>query len=60
METYNDYTDYSTDIGWNLAIAYLKGNDGDNAKTVLTRLISITEDGSAINTKAKELKHKIK
>lgn len=36
METYNDYTDYAPQIGWNLAIAYLKDNDKDNAITVLT------------------------
>ena len=32
METYNDYTDYAPQIGWNLAIAYLKDNDKDNCQ----------------------------
>ena len=59
METYNDYTDYSAEIGWNLAIAYLKDNNKQEAKKVLEKLISSTEDSSAINTKAKELLEKI-
>lgn len=59
METYNDYTDYSTDIGWNLAIACLKDNDAATAKSVLTKLASVTEPGSAVNAKAKELLMKL-
>lgn len=55
MENYNDYTDYSAEIGWNLAIAYLKDNNKKDAKVVLEKLIATTEDGNAINTKAKEL-----
>lgn len=60
METYNDYTDYSAEIGWNLVMAYLKDNDRKNAKNVLERLVDITEDGSVINKKAKELLGKLK
>ena len=55
METYNDYTDYSAEIGWNLAIAYLKDNNKKGAKRTLEKLIEISEDDSAINVKAKEL-----
>lgn len=55
METYNDYTDYSAEIGWNLAIAYLKDNNKKDAKRVLEKLIETSEDDSAINVKAKEL-----
>ena len=55
MDTYNDYTNYSAEIGWNLAIAYLKGNNKKDAKNVLEKLIDTTEDGSIINDKAKEL-----
>lgn len=55
METYNDYTDYSSEIGWNLAIAYLKDNNKKDAKKVLEKLIETTEEGTAINIKAKEL-----
>ncbi len=59
METYNDYTDYSAEIGWNLAIAHLKDNDRKNAKKVLYKLVKTTEEGSAINKKAKELLEKV-
>ena len=55
METYNDYTNYSAEIGWNLAIAYLKDNNKKDAKNVLEKLIATSEEGSAINIKAKEL-----
>lgn len=55
METYNDYTDYSAEIGWNLAVAHLKDNDKKSAKKVLEKLVETTEEGSAINKKAKEL-----
>ena len=60
METYNDYTDYSAEIGWNLAIAYLKDNDSKNAEKVLERLADISEEGSAISQKAKELLGKLR
>ncbi len=59
METYNDYTDCSAEIGWNLAIACLKDNDKDGARKVLQRLVKTTEDGSAINRKARELLGKL-
>ena len=60
METYNDYTDYAPQIGWNLAIAYLKDNDKDNAMAVLTKLEGIAEDGTAIKNKCIELINKLK
>lgn len=56
---YNDYTDYSPEIGWHLAIACLKDNDREKAATVLHRLIATTEQGSLINTKARELLEKM-
>lgn len=59
METYNDYTDYSAEIGWNLAIAYLKDNDRKGAKKVLERLVEISEEDSAISQKANELLNKL-
>lgn len=59
MDTYNDYTDYSAEIGWNLAIAHLKNNDKKEAKAVLEKLISVSEEGSAVNLKAKELLEKL-
>ena len=60
METYNDYTNYSAEIGWNLSIAYLKDNNRKRAKKVLERLVEISEEGSAISLKAKELLSKLK
>lgn len=59
MDTLNDYTDYSSEIGWNLAIAHLKDNNKKEAKKVLEKLISITEESSAVNVKAKELLGKL-
>ncbi len=59
METYNDYTDYSAEIGWNLAIAHLKDNDKSDARKVLKRLVETSESGTAINQKAKELLRKL-
>lgn len=59
METYNDYTDYMPIIGWNLAIAYLKDNDKDDARTVLIKLLSRTQAGTVKYDKAKELLEKI-
>ena len=55
MVTYNDYTEYSAEIGWYLAIGYLKDNDKKMAKTMLEELIKSTENGSVINNKASEL-----
>lgn len=60
MKTYNDYTNEAPYIGWNLAIAYLKDNNKEEAKTVLTKLLQTTESGSAVNGKAKELLEKLK
>ena len=60
METYNDYTDYSAEIGWNLAIANLKDNNKKDAKKVLEKLIATTEEDSAIGSKAKELFEQLK
>ena len=59
MEVYNDYTDYSADIGWNLAIAHLKDNNKKDAKAVLEKLVFDSEEGSAIREKAKELLEKL-
>jgi hypothetical protein len=42
-------------IGLNLAIAHIKNNDKNSAKQVLENLISNTEEGSNINSKAKTL-----
>lgn len=60
METYNDYTDYSVEIGWNLAIGYLKDNDKSNTMKILEELILRQPDNSAMSKKSKELLNKIR
>ena len=55
QETYNDYTDYAPEIGWNLAIGYLKDNNRKQAKATLQKLIDVTPKGTAIGDKAREL-----
>ena len=59
METYNDYTDYSAEIGWNLAIANLKDNNKKEAKKVLEKLITTSEEDSAIYNTSKQLLEKL-
>ena len=59
QETYNDYTDYAPEIGWNLAIGHLKNNDKKKAKDVLKKLIDVAPEGTAIGDKTRELLHKI-
>ena len=55
QETYNDYTDYAPEIGWNLAIGHLKNNDRKQAKAVLEKLTTIAPSGNAVGDKAREL-----
>lgn len=57
-DEYNDYSLYSTDIAWNLAIAYLKDNNAKEAIKILEE-IKKEHDGKAIATKAEELIMKI-
>ena len=60
METYNDYTEFSPEIGWNLAIAHLKNGDRKQAKAVLQKLTDIAPAGTAIDNQARELLNKVK
>lgn len=59
QETYNDYTDLAPEIGWYLAIGYLKDNDKKKAQTVLEQLTDIVPAGTYIGDKARELIDKI-
>ena len=59
LETYNDYTDFAPEIGWNLAIGHLKNNDRKQAKAVLEKLTDVAPAGTAIGDKAKELLKRI-
>lgn len=59
QDTYNDYTDYAPEIGWNLAIAYLRKYDKREAKKVLEKMAILYPQGTAIGDKVIELKEKI-
>lgn len=59
METYNDYTDFATEIGWNLAVGYLKDNDKKNATKTLEEFVQIVPEESTMSIKAHELLNKI-
>lgn len=58
-DTYNDFTEYSPEIGWILANAYIRENDKDKAIIVLTILESESEPGSAMAEKTRELREKV-
>lgn len=60
MESYNDYTDYSAEIGWNLAIAYLKGNDKKEALAVLAKMATLYDSDNVMGKQVRELQQKIK
>ena len=59
QETYNDYTDFAPEIGWNLAIGHLKNNDRKQAKAVLEKLSTIAPAGTTIGDKTRELLKKV-
>ena len=59
QETYNDYTDFAPEIGWNLAIGHLKDNNRKQARITLEKLMRIAPEGTAIGNKAKELHNKV-
>lgn len=60
QDTYNDYTDFAPEIGWHLAIGYLKDNGKKNAKAVLEKLTDVAPSGTAIGDKARELLKRVK
>ena len=55
QDTYNDYTDYSPYIGWNLAVGYLRNYEKANAREVLVQMIQKYPDRSALKDKIEEL-----
>ena len=59
MESYNDYTDYSAEIGWNLAIAYLKDNDKKEALAVLAKMATLFDADNVMGKQVRELQQKI-
>ena len=56
---YNDYTDYSSQIGWILANAYVRTNEKNKAIETLQRIINNQDNTPVFKDKAKELKNKI-
>lgn len=59
-DTYNEYTNQAPLIGWALANIYLINHDEENALHTLDKLIELTAPQSLIQTKAVELRHKIR
>ncbi len=59
QDTYNDYTDYAPEIGWNLAIGHLKNNNRKQAKAVLEKLTDVAPADTTIGDKARELLKKV-
>lgn len=55
QETYNDYTDYTPYIGWNLAVGYLEKYEKSKAKFILEEMRSLYSKDTAIGIKVNEL-----
>lgn len=51
QDTYNDYTDFSPYIGWNLAIGYLRNYEKAKAKNVLKEMKQEYPKGTVIGDK---------
>lgn len=60
LATDNEYTNQAPLIGWALANVYLINHDELNALHTLDKLIELTAPQSLVQTKAVELRHKIK
>ena len=56
---YNEYTDYSSQIGWILANAYVRLNEKDKAIQTLELIINNPDNSPVLINKATELKNKI-
>lgn len=55
QDTYNDYTDYSPYIGWNLAVGYLRNYEKTKARSVLSEMETIYDNETIIGKKVREL-----
>lgn len=55
QESYNDYTDYSPYIGWNLAIGYLENYEKAKAKEILKEMKRVYPEGTALGDKIREV-----
>ena len=59
QDTYNEYTDYSPYIGWNLAIGYLENYEKAKAKDVLKEMEKNYPKETAIGRTVRELLGKV-
>ena len=59
MGSYNDYRNYSAQIGWALAIAYLKDNNKKEAKIILEKMTTLCVEDSPMGKKVRELQEKL-
>lgn len=59
LETANEYTDYAADIGWYLAIAYLKDNNKKEAMKVLEKMETLDDIDSIMTKKVRKLQEKL-
>ena len=59
METANEYTGHSAEIGWYLAIAYLKDNNKKEAKIILEKMTTLCVEDSPMGKKVRELQEKL-
>ena len=55
QETFNDYTNFSADIGWALATGYLKDDNKEEAVAVLEKMAKIYDAETIIGKKVREL-----
>lgn len=60
QKSYNDYTDYSPYIGWNLAIGYLENYEKADAKAVLEEMVEMYPEGTSVGDKVVQLLYKMK
>jgi len=58
-DIFNEYTTYSSYIGWNLALAHLMNNDKKSAVVVLEELEKECPEGTAMGDKVRELRSKL-
>ena len=59
QDTYNDYTDYSPYIGWNLAVGYLRNYEKAKAKDILKEIEKMYPKETTMGNKARILHKKI-
>ena len=59
QDTYNDYTDYASYIGWNLAIGYLQDYEKKKAKEILLEMSQMYPEGTTMGDKVIQLRNEL-